>query len=54
MPAPLLMTLRKLLPEAWLLALIRRRYGIRRSAGNLRWAAAGWWPPFPSPSPSPG
>jgi NAD(P)-dependent dehydrogenase (short-subunit alcohol dehydrogenase family) len=35
-PAPLLMTLRKLLPEAWFLALIRRRYGILRLAGNLR------------------
>jgi hypothetical protein len=28
-PAPLLITLRKLLPEAWFLRLIRRRYGIR-------------------------
>ena len=28
-PAPLLMVLRKLLPEAWFLRLIRRRYGIR-------------------------
>jgi hypothetical protein len=27
-PAPLLMTLRKVLPEAWFLRLIRRRYGI--------------------------
>jgi NAD(P)-dependent dehydrogenase (short-subunit alcohol dehydrogenase family) len=35
-PAPLLMTLRKLLPETWFLALIRRRYGIDESAGHLR------------------
>jgi NAD(P)-dependent dehydrogenase (short-subunit alcohol dehydrogenase family) len=28
-PAPLLMALRKALPEAWFLRLIRRRYGIR-------------------------
>ena len=28
-PAPLLMALRKMLPEAWFLRLIRRRYGIR-------------------------
>ena len=28
-PAPLLVRLRKLLPESWFLALIRRRYGIR-------------------------
>ncbi|MEI6238800.1 MAG: SDR family oxidoreductase [Planctomycetia bacterium] len=28
-PAPLLMALRKILPEAWFLRLIRRRYGIR-------------------------
>ena len=28
-PAPLLMSLRKILPEAWFLRLIRQRYGIR-------------------------
>jgi hypothetical protein len=27
-PAPLLMRLRKLLPESWFLRLIRRRYGL--------------------------